>query len=169
MHEGKEEDYVTISKLEYPELPLYDSRHKVKIVCSDKKLSPIKAHSSDAGYDLMSAEENYTLKPMERRVFNTGIKIALPDNFEAQIRPRSGNALKLGITVLNTPGTIDCSFRGDIGVILINLSDKDVEVKKYSKIAQMIIKELPQVYLEYVETLDVTERNEKGYGSTGTI
>lgn len=133
---------------------------------NDKAVIPFKAHKGDAGMDLFSIEEAI-LKPMERKLIHTGIRIQLPTNTEAQIRPRSGLALKNGITVLNTPGTIDEGYRGEIGIILINLGSEDFKVEEGMKIAQMVIK--PTLSLEIEEVIELTEtsRGEGGFGSTG--
>lgn len=133
----------------------------------DKKaIMPFKAHKNDAGMDLFSIEETI-IKPMERKLIHTGIKIQLPQNTEAQIRPRSGLALKGGITVLNTPGTIDEGYRGEIGIILINLSDADFKVEEGMKIAQMVVKPVLGLDIEEVNELTETSRGEGGFGSTG--
>ncbi len=108
-----------------------------------------------------------TLKPLERRLIPTGLHIALPAGYEAQVRPRSGLALKKGITVLNAPGTIDADYRGEIGVVLINLSQDDFIVEDGERIAQMVIARHEQGAFEQVEMLDATERGEGGYGHTG--
>jgi dUTP pyrophosphatase len=108
-----------------------------------------------------------TLKPLERRLIPTGLHIALPVGYEAQVRPRSGLALKKGITVLNTPGTIDADYRGEIGVVLINLSQDEFVVEDGERIAQMVIARHEQGDFEEVEVLDETERGEGGYGHTG--
>ena len=130
---------------------------------------PNYATSHSAGMDLMAAiEENITLKKFERKLIPTGIAIALPNGFEAQIRPRSGLALKNGVTVLNTPGTIDADYRGEIGVVLINLGDKDFVISKGMRIAQMIIASYIQAHFTLVEDLTSTARGDGGFGSTGT-
>jgi dUTP pyrophosphatase len=108
-----------------------------------------------------------TLHPMERRLIPTGLHIALPEGYEAQVRPRSGLALKHGLTVLNTPGTIDADYRGEIGVVLINLSQEDFVVNDGERIAQMVIARHEQGDFVVVEQLDETERGEGGYGHTG--
>ena len=108
------------------------------------------------------------LKSLDRKLIPTGLHIALPEGYEAQVRPRSGLAFKKGITVLNTPGTIDPDYRGDVGVILVNLSNEDFVVQPGERIAQMIINKFEQAELIEVETLDETERGEGGFGSTGT-
>ena len=112
-------------------------------------------------------EEPVTLKPLERRLIPTGLHIALPAGYEAQVRPRSGLALKKGITVLNAPGTVDADYRGDIGVVLINLSQEDFVVEDGERIAQLVIARHEQAEFELVEVLDETERGEGGYGHTG--
>lgn len=129
---------------------------------------PQYATSQSAGMDLRAdIGEPVTLRPLERRLIGTGLHIALPAGYEAQVRPRSGLALKQGVTVLNTPGTIDADYRGEIGVVLVNLSDKDFVVNPGERIAQMVIARYEQAELEQVELLDETERGEGGYGHTG--
>jgi dUTP pyrophosphatase len=113
-------------------------------------------------------DEPVTLQPLERRLIPTGLHIALPAGYEAQVRPRSGLALKKGVTVLNTPGTIDADYRGEIGVVLINLSQEPFTVNDGERIAQMVIARHEQGELIEVEVLDETERGEGGYGHTGT-
>ncbi|GAB6181754.1 dUTP diphosphatase [Desulfotomaculum defluvii] len=127
---------------------------------------PSYAHSGDAGMDLYSIED-VIIKPGEIKLIHTGIKIQLPKNTEAQIRPRSGLALKEGITVLNTPGTIDEGYRGEIGVILINHSKKEFIVEVGSKIAQMVIKPVFRVNVIETQSLSKSTRGEGGFGSTG--
>ena len=112
-------------------------------------------------------EQPVTLKPLERKLIPTGLYIALPDGYEAQIRPRSGLALKRGITVLNSPGTIDADYRGEVGVLLINLSNEEFVVSDGERIAQMVIARHEQPRWEIVEELDETERGTGGYGHTG--
>ena len=129
---------------------------------------PAYATEQSAGMDLRAnLDESIVLKPMERRLIPTGLHIALPEGYEAQVRPRSGLALKHGITVLNTPGTIDADYRGEIGVVLVNLSGKDFVVNDGERIAQMIIARYEKVVFSEVEVLDETERGEGGYGHTG--
>jgi dUTP pyrophosphatase len=111
--------------------------------------------------------EPVTLRPMERRLIPTGLYIALPEGYEAQVRPRSGLALKYGLTVLNAPGTIDADYRGEIGVVLINLSADDFVINDGERIAQLVIARCEQGELVVVDTLDETERGEGGYGHTG--
>ena len=112
-------------------------------------------------------EEPIVLRPMERKLIPTGLYIALPPGYEAQVRPRSGLALKRGITVLNAPGTIDADYRGEVGVLLINLSNDEFTVNDGERIAQMVIARHEQVEFVEVETLDETERGAGGYGHTG--
>ena len=129
---------------------------------------PQYATPQSAGMDLRAnLEEPITLLPLERKLIPTGLHIALPAGFEAQVRPRSGLALKKGITVLNSPGTIDADYRGEIGVVLINLSQEPFVVNDGERIAQMVIARHEQGELIEVEFLDETERGEVGYGHTG--
>lgn len=138
---------------------------KIKRISKDVKM-PEYAHEGDAGLDLFSAEE-IVIEPGEIVLIHTGIAIELPNNTEAQIRPRSGLALKNSITVLNTPGTIDSGYRGEIGVILINHGKQSFTVKKDMKIAQMVIKPVFRVSVLEVDELSDTERSSGGFGSTG--
>lgn len=129
---------------------------------------PQYATAQSAGMDLRAnLDEPVTLRPMERRLIATGLHIALPEGYEAQIRPRSGLALKRGITVLNSPGTVDADYRGEIGVLLINLSQEDFIINDGERIAQMVIARYEQAQFIKVEVLDETERGEGGYGHTG--
>lgn len=130
---------------------------------------PTYATDSSAGMDLTAAlEEAIELAPGERMLIPTGLSMALPDGFEAQVRPRSGLALKHGITVLNTPGTIDADYRGEIGVILINLGQEPFTIERGMRIAQMVIARHETVSWQIVEDLDDTSRGAGGFGSTGT-
>ena len=138
---------------------------KVERIHKDAIL-PCCAHEGDAGLDLYSVDE-VTINHGESALIKTGIKIELPKQTEAQVRPRSGLALKFGITVLNTPGTIDEGYRGEVGVILINHSNKTFIVEKGMKIAQMVIKPVWKVDVIEVNELSSTERSEGGFGSTG--
>lgn len=125
------------------------------------------AHS--AGVDLMAAiDADMVFKPMQRALVPTGIAMALPDGFEAQIRPRSGLALKHGISLVNTPGTIDADYRGEVKVLLINLGQEDFTVTPGMRIAQMVIAPYTRVAFQQVESLDETARGAGGFGSTGT-
>ena len=140
----------------------------IKVVNKGNQPLPTYATPQSAGMDLRAnIEEAITLKPLERKLVPTGLHIALPEGYEAQIRPRSGLALKKGISCLNTPGTIDADYRGDIGVILINLSNEDFVVEPGERIAQMVINKVEQVNFDEVLMLDETARGEGGYGHTG--
>lgn len=140
----------------------------VKIVNKSKHQIPEYATESSAGMDLRAnIEESIILKPLERALVPTSIFIELPIGYEAQVRPRSGLAAKNGITVLNTPGTIDADYRGEIKVILVNLSNQDFEIKDGERIAQMIIAKHERVDWQEVETLSETQRGEGGFGHTG--
>ena len=126
------------------------------------------ATKGSAGIDLRANNKKAeTIKPGETKLIPTGIAIALPQGYEAQVRPRSGLALKHSITVLNTPGTIDSDYRGEIGIILINHGKTDYIVENGTRIAQMVIAKYEQVELEFVQTLSDTQRGEGGFGSTG--
>ena len=140
---------------------------KLKIHKVDKDLpTPEYSHKGDAGMDLYSADEG-TLAPGEFKLFSTGVKLAIPDGHEIQIRPRSGLALKHGISIVNAPGTIDAGYRGMVGVVLINMGKETYNVKKGDRIAQMVAKKVEQAEIMEVETLDDTSRGDGGYGSTG--
>lgn len=141
---------------------------KIKVVNKGHHPLPQYATTQSAGMDLRAnLDASITLKPMERRLIPTGLYIALPEGFEAQVRPRSGLALKKGITVLNAPGTVDADYRGEVGVVLINLSQEDFVVEDGERIAQMVIARHEQAIFEAVEVLDETERGTGGYGHTG--
>lgn len=141
---------------------------EIKVVNKGHQPLPEYATPQSAGMDLRAnIEAPITLKPMERRLIPTGLYIALPVGYEAQIRPRSGLALKYGITVLNTPGTIDADYRGELMVLLVNFSDSDFIINDGERIAQMVIARHEQGIFEVVETLDDTERGTGGYGHTG--
>lgn len=141
---------------------------KIKVVNKGNQQLPEYATPLSAGMDLRAnIGEDIVLKPMERRLIPTGLHIALPEGYEAQVRPRSGLALKHGITVLNSPGTIDADYRGEICVLLINLSDKDFTITDGERIAQMVIARHEQGEFMIVDELDATLRGEGGYGHTG--
>lgn len=141
---------------------------KIKIQNKGRQPLPAYATVQSAGMDLRAnIDVPVTLRPMERRLIPTGLHIALPEGYEAQVRPRSGLALKHGITVLNAPGTIDADYRGEIGVVLVNLSDRDFVVSDGERIAQLVVARYEQVELVEVSSLDSTERGEGGYGHTG--
>lgn len=141
---------------------------KIKIVNRGRQQLPAYATPQSAGMDLRAdIDDPITLHPMERRIIPTGLYIALPPGYEAQVRPRSGLALKHGITVLNSPGTIDADYRGEIGVLLINLSTEDFVITTGERIAQMVVARHEQGEFEVVDELDDTERGTGGYGHTG--
>ncbi|MCR4765641.1 MAG: dUTP diphosphatase [Bacteroidaceae bacterium] len=141
---------------------------KIKVVNCGSQPLPTYATAQSAGMDLRAnIDEPITLHPMERRLIPTGLHIALPEGYEAQVRPRSGLAFKYGITVLNAPGTIDADYRGEIGVVLINLSMEDFIIHNGERIAQMVIASYQQIEWEPVDSLDETERGAGGYGHTG--
>lgn len=130
---------------------------------------PSYATEQSAGMDLLAAIESpVTLAPLERKLISTGIAIALPDGFEAQIRPRSGLALKNGISLVNAPGTIDADYRGEIGVIAINLSNEAFTIERGMRIAQMVIAPYTRAQFSEVIELPTSERGAGGFGSTGT-
>jgi len=140
----------------------------VKVI--NKSNNPLPEYSTplSAGFDLRANLENIEiLKPGERKLVGTGLFIALEPGYEAQVRPRSGLALKKGITVLNAPGTVDADYRGEVGVILYNASNEDFEIVPGERIAQMVIAKYERIDWEQVETLDETERGAGGYGHTG--
>lgn len=141
---------------------------KINVVNRGHHPLPAYATPQSAGMDLRAnLAKPVTLHPMERRLIPTGLYIALPEGYEAQVRPRSGLALKHGLTVLNAPGTVDADYRGEIGVVLINLSDQDFVVNDGERIAQMVIARHEQGEFVCVEALDETERGTGGYGHTG--
>jgi len=140
----------------------------VKIINKSKHQPPSYSTNKSAGMDLRAnIEEPINLKPMQRILVKTGLYIELPKDFEAQVRPRSGLAFKKGITVLNSPGTIDADYRGEIGVILINLSSEDFIIEDGERIAQMVIAKHENIKWVEVNSLEETERGGGGFGSTG--
>ncbi len=140
----------------------------VKIINRSHHPMPQYSTASSAGMDLRAyVETPIVLKPMQRALVPTGIYIALPDGYEAQVRPRSGLALKHGVTVLNTPGTIDADYRGEVGVILMNLGQEDFVINDGERIAQMIVAKFEHADLLPVEFLDDTERGTGGFGHSG--
>lgn len=143
---------------------------KIAIINRSNNPLPKYATPQSAGLDIYAdLKEEVTLSPLDRKLIPTGLYIALPKGYEAQIRPRSGLALKQGITVLNSPGTIDSDYRGEIQVLLINLSNSSVAIKSGDRIAQMIIAKHEQIDWELVSSLeDTTERGKGGFGHTGT-
>ena len=141
---------------------------KIKVVNKGHQPLPCYATAQSAGMDLRAnLDESITLCPLERRLIPTGLYIALPEGYEAQVRPRSGLALKHGLTVLNAPGTIDADYRGEIGVVLVNLSNEDFVVNDGERIAQLVVARCEQAELVVTNALDQTERGDGGYGHTG--
>ena len=141
---------------------------KIEVINKGRQPLPAYATAQSAGMDLRAnIPESITLQPLERRLIPTGLHIALPEGYEAQVRPRSGRALKHGITVLNSPGTIDSDYRGELMVLLINLSQDPFTVNDGERIAQLVIARHEQAVLTAVEVLDETERGTGGYGHTG--
>ncbi len=141
---------------------------KIEVINKGRQPLPAYATAQSAGMDLRAnIPESLTLQPLERRLIPTGLYIALPEGYEAQVRPRSGLALKHGITVLNSPGTIDSDYRGELMVLLINLSQDPFTVNDGERIAQLVIARHEQAVLTAVEVLDKTERGAGGYGHTG--
>lgn len=141
---------------------------EIKIVNRGRQQLPVYATPLSAGMDLRAnIDAPITLQPLERRIIPTGLYIALPPGYEAQVRPRSGLAFKHGITVLNSPGTIDADYRGELGVLLVNLSNEPFVIAEGERIAQMVIARHEQAEFCIVEELDQTERGEGGYGHTG--
>ncbi|MBB1530773.1 MAG: dUTP diphosphatase [Prevotella sp.] len=141
---------------------------KIKIVNKGQQPLPTYATAQSAGMDLRAnIDAPITLRPRERQLIPTGLHIALPEGFEAQVRPRSGLALKHGITVLNTPGTIDADYRGELKVLLVNFSNTDFVINAGERVAQMVIARYEKVDFEQVIELDDTERGAGGYGHTG--
>jgi len=141
---------------------------KIPIINKSPFDLPKYATTSSAGVDLRAVlTSKITLAPLERKVLGTGIKIALPEGYEAQVRPRSGLSAKHGITVLNSPGTIDADYRGEIGVILVNLSSENYTLNPGERIAQLVFARVEQVKWNLQEDLEITTRGEGGFGSTG--
>jgi len=141
---------------------------KVKIINKSAHKLPHYETQASAGMDLRAnISEAVTLKPLERTIVKTGLFIELPVGYEAQVRPRSGLAAKKGITVLNAPGTIDADYRGEIGVILVNLSNEEFTIENGERVAQMVIAKHEHISWEEVETLEETTRGAGGFGSTG--
>ncbi len=141
---------------------------RIKVVNTGRQPLPAYATEQSAGLDLRAnIDAPMVLRPLERRLVPTGLRIALPEGYEAQVRPRSGLALKYGVTVLNTPGTIDADYRGEVMVLLVNFSQENFVVNAGERIAQMVIARYEQAELEPVDVLDETERGAGGYGHTG--
>ena len=147
-----------------------DKKKKMTVEIINKSHHPLPSYATlqSAGMDIRAnLSEPVEIKPLERKLIPTGLYIALPEGYEAQMRPRSGLALKRGITLLNTPGTIDADYRGEIGIILINLSAEDFVIEDGERIAQMVIARYEQAEWQEVEILDETERGSGGFGHTG--
>lgn len=141
---------------------------EVKIVNNSRNPLPDYSTPNSAGMDLRAnLDQPVTLKPMERKLIPTGLYMELPEGFEAQIRPRSGLALKKGISVLNTPGTIDADYRGEVGIILVNLSGEEFEIEHGERICQMVINRVETIRWQQVESLEESERGAGGFGHTG--
>jgi dUTP pyrophosphatase len=139
-------------------------RFRMQAGCED--IAPRKAHTDDAAYDLR-AREPATVPPASVRLVPTGLFLELPPGYEAQVRPRSGLALKRAVTLLNSPGTIDAGYRGEVGVILYNAGQEEFRVDRGDRIAQMVIQQLPAVVLEQATDLGLSQRGAGGFGSTG--
>lgn len=141
---------------------------KLKIINTSKNSMPAYATESAAGLDLRAnLEDTVTLEPLERTLIPTGLYMELPQGYEAQLRPRSGLALKQGITLLNSPGTIDADYRGEIGAIVVNISQQPVRIAHGERICQMVIAKYEHATIEEVETLSETKRGTGGFGHTG--
>lgn len=141
---------------------------KIEVINQGRQPLPAYATPQSAGMDLRAhLNESVILQPLERRLIPTGLRIALPEGYEAQVRPRSGLALKHGVTVLNSPGTIDSDYRGEVMVLLVNLSQEPFTVNDGERIAQMVVARHEQVEWAVVDELDATERGTGGYGHTG--
>lgn len=141
---------------------------KVKVINKSKHSLPHYSTIASAGMDLRAnLNQSISLKPLERTIIKTGLFIELPIGYEAQVRPRSGLALKKGVTVLNSPGTVDADYRGEVGVILVNLSSEEFVIEDGERIAQMVIAKHEQAEWDEVSGLDESERGAGGFGSTG--
>ncbi len=141
----------------------------IKCFAESTDLMPVYATEGSSGADIFAAvKETAIIRPGERKLIPTGLRIEIPYGFEAQIRPRSGLAAKHGISLVNTPGTIDSDYRGEIKVIMINLGQKDFAINRGDRIAQMVIAPVARAEFRYDENLNETERGEGGFGSTGT-
>lgn len=141
---------------------------KIRIVNKSKNKLPAYETAHSAGLDLRAMTDSaIVIRPMERKLIGTGLYIEIPEGYEAQVRPRSGLAVRHGITVLNSPGTIDADYRGEIGIILINLSDSDFIVNNGDRIAQMVIARHEKAELVEAEEINITERGEGGFGHSG--
>ena len=142
---------------------------KVKLINKSNNPNPSYETTGSAGVDLRAfTEEDIIIKPMERKMIHTGLYMQIPEGYEGSVRPRSGLAIKKGITVINTPGVVDADYRGEVCVLLVNLSDEDFVVKNGDRIAQMLFKQVERAIFAEVKELDETERGEGGFGHTGT-
>lgn len=140
----------------------------VKVVKEEEVQLPQYETKGAAGLDVRAnITEPITLGSLERKLIPTGLKVSIPQGYEIQVRPRSGMTLKHGITMLNTPGTIDSDYRGDIGLIVVNLSNKEYTIQPNERLGQFVLNKVEQIEWEVVETLDETERGTGGFGSTG--
>ncbi len=139
----------------------------IELVHPNAKM-PIKAHDNDSGFDLFCLDD-LIIYPFNRLLVSTGVKVKLPVNFEAQIRPKSGRAINEGLTVLNTPGTVDEGFSGEVKVALANFSEKKIIIESGSKIAQMVVSYVPRAKLSLVDKVVTSGRGEGGFGSTGLV
>ena len=141
---------------------------KVKLINKSNNPNPSYETNGSAGVDLRAfTEEDIVIKPMERKMIHTGLYMQIPEGYEGSVRPRSGLAIKKGVTVINTPGVVDADYRGEICVLLVNLSDEDFVVKNGDRIAQMLFKQVERAIFAEVRELDETERGEGGFGHTG--
>ncbi len=141
---------------------------EIKVINKSTNELPEYATVDSAGLDIRAfLSESVTLKPLERRLIPTGLYLEIPSGYEVQIRPRSGFAFKQGVTVLNSPGTIDADYRGEIGVLLINLSNENVIIEHGERVAQMVVAPFVQAKLKLTDELSETNRGEGGFGSTG--
>lgn len=151
-----------------PKIQIRTSSMEIKVINKSNNELPQYATTDSAGLDIRAfLNESVTLKPLERRLIPTGLYLEIPSGFEVQIRPRSGFALKQGVTVLNSPGTIDADYRGEIGVLLINLSAEDVVIESGDRVAQMVVAPFVQAALKLTTELSETNRGDGGFGSTG--
>jgi dUTP pyrophosphatase len=147
----------------------YREKMKVRVINKSPYELPKYETGASAGMDVKAVlEENITLQPLGRTLIKTGLFLEIPEGYEAQVRPRSGLALKKGLTVLNSPGTIDADYRGEVGVILVNLSNEAVTIEPGERIAQLVFAEFKQAQWEVAESLNETHRGAGGFGSTGT-
>lgn len=141
---------------------------KVKLINKSNNPNPSYETTGSAGVDLRAfTEEDIVIKPMERKMIHTGLYMQIPEGYEGSVRPRSGLAIKKGVTVINTPGVVDADYRGEICVLLVNLSNEDFVVKNGDRIAQMLFKQVERAIFAEVKELDETERGDGGFGHTG--